>query len=310
MAKGIQLKGIIPATVLPMTQEGRMDSGALKGYYDWLIRQGVVAVAVNVDTGEGPHLFPEEKRACLEKVLKVANGRVPVIAGLTASFTEQAVQQAKEAKALGAGALLMFPLPAFRGQPQDPDQVYAYHAAVAEAVDLPLILFQLQDALGGVEFTMETLCRLSTIETVVAIKEATFDALKFSRAVAALKAGPRPITILTGNDNFICESFLLGAEGALIGFGTIATSLQVEMHRAAMAKDYERALALQRKLDPLVEAIFGPPVRNYRARLKEGLVMLGVLKQAFVRPPLMPISGEERERIRAALRRLELLPAA
>ena len=156
---------------------------------------------------------------------------------------------------------------------------------------------------------METLLRLSTIENVAAIKEASFDALKFVRTVAALNAGPRPITILTGNDNFICESFILGAQGALIGFGTVATALQVEAYHAAMEKDFTKTLEIARKIQPLVDATFGPPVRNYRARLKEVLVLQGIIEQATVRPPLMPVPEAEREAIRQALEKLELLPA-
>ncbi|MFQ5914948.1 MAG: dihydrodipicolinate synthase family protein [Nitrospinota bacterium] len=309
MVKAVNVRGIIPATVLPMTDEGEMDPASLKSYYDWLIDQGVCAVAVNADTGEGPHLYPEEKRQVLEKVVEVVGGRVSVIAGLTAMFTDQAVQQAKEAEAIGADGLLMFPIPAFRGKPQDAEQIYAYHAAIADAVDLPMILFQLQDALGGVEFEVDTLLRLSAIENAVAIKEASFDALKFVRTVAALNAGPRPITILTGNDNFICESFILGAQGALIGFGTVATSLQVEAFHAAMEKDFTKTIEIGRKIQPLVDATFGPPVRNYRARLKEVLVMQGIIERAAVRPPMVPVSDAEREAIRQALEKMELLPA-
>ncbi|MFQ5691836.1 MAG: dihydrodipicolinate synthase family protein [Nitrospinota bacterium] len=299
MVKPVSIRGIIPATVLPMTEDCKMDPTSMKSYYDWLIDQGVCAVAVNVDTGEGPHLYPEEKRQVLEKVVEIVDGRVSVIAGLTAAFTDQAIRQAKEAEAVGADGLLMFPIPAVRGKPQD----------AVVAVDLPMILFQLQDALGGVEFESETLLRLCAIENVVAIKEASFDALKFVRTVAALNAGPRPVTILTGNDNFICESFVLGAQGALIGFGTVATSLQVEAFHAAMEKDYNKTMEIGRKIQPLVDATFGPPVRNYRARLKEVLVMQGVIERATVRPPLMPVPDAEREAIRRALEAMELLPA-
>jgi 4-hydroxy-tetrahydrodipicolinate synthase len=163
--------------------------------------------------------------------------------------------------------------------------------------------------LGGVEFEDNTFLRLCDIENVVAIKEASFDALKFVRTVAALNAGPRPPIILTGNDNFICESFILGAKGALIGFGTVATSLQVDAFHAAMENDFDRVMEIGRKIQPLVDATFGPPVRNYRARLKEVLVMQGIIERATVRPPLMPVPDAEREAIRRALEVMDLLPA-
>src|SRR5690606_19896412 len=115
----------------------------------------------------------------------------------------------------------------YLGQPLRPEVPYRYHAAIAEAVDLPLILFQLQPALGGVLLSTEVLHRLIEIPSVVAIKEASFDAMRFLQVKAALQSAPRRITLLTGNDNFILESFLLGAEGALLGFSTLGTAEQV-----------------------------------------------------------------------------------
>lgn len=305
------LKGIIAATVLPMRDDFSPDLPALRRYLDWVVRQGVVGVAINVDTGEGPHLSREERRAVLEAAVDAVAGRAAVVAGLAATYTAQAVELARDAQAAGADALLVFPIPAFAGQPLEPEVPYAYHAAIAEAVDLPLILFQLQPALGGVIFTDEALTRLvEGIDSVVAIKEASFDAVKFVQTRDVLRQCRRKITLLTGNDNFIYESFVLGAEGALIGFSAVATELQVRMHREAMAGNFAEAARIWERLLPLEQAVFAPPVRNYRARLKEALVMLGLIDRAVVRPPLLPVGPADRERIRRALVDLGLLQAA
>jgi len=152
---------------------------------------------------------------------------------------------------------------------------YRYHAAIAEAVDLPLILFQLQPALGGVLFTTEILHQLITIPSVAAIKEASFDAMRFLQVKAALESASRKITFLTGNDNFICESFILGAEGALLGFSTLGTQEQVRMLKAIQRGDIDEARELGSRLQPLADVIFAPPVTDYRARTKEALKMLG-----------------------------------
>ena len=117
----------------------------------------------------------------------------------------------------------------FVGEPLPPEVPYEYHRAIAEATPLPMVLFQLQPALGGVIFSKETLLKLVSIPNVVAIKEASFDAVRFVETVRVLSEGPKRIQILTGNDNFILESFVLGAHGALIGFGTIAIAEQLEM---------------------------------------------------------------------------------
>lgn len=303
----IDLRGIIPAIVTPMTSEGELDVPALKRYSRWLANQGPVALAVNVDTGEGPHLTPDERRQTLETVSEAVAGMCKVIGGVAGPSTAQGVANARAAQAAGADALLVFPIAAFLGQPLNPEVPYCYHAAIAEAVDLPLILFQLQPALGGVLFTPEILHRLITIPSVSAIKEASFDAMRFLQVKAALETASRKITFLTGNDNFICESFILGAEGALLGFSTLGTQEQVRMLRAVQRGDFNEARELGCRLQPLADVIFAPPVTDYRARTKEALKMLGILENTTVRPPLLPIKDNERDVIRGALQAAGLL---
>ena len=305
--RDIDLRGIIPAIVTPMTSEGELDLPALRGYAKWLAEQGPVALAVNVDTGEGPHLTADEKRQTLETVAEAVAGKCKVVGGVAGPSTAQGMANARAAQAAGADALLIFPISAFLGQPLNPEVPYRYHAAIAEAVDVPLILFQLQPALGGVLYTTETLHRLITIPSVTAIKEASFDAMRFLQVKAALESASRKITFLTGNDNFICESFILGAEGALLGFSTLGTREQVTMLDAVRRGDIEQARDLGSRLQPLADIIFAPPVTDYRARTKEALKMLGILENTTVRPPLLSIPESEHETIRRALQSAGLL---
>ena len=266
-----------------------------------------MALAVNVDTGEGPHLTPDERRQTIETVAEAAAGRCKVVAGVAGPSTAFGVANARAAQAAGANALLVFPIPAYLGEPLNPEVPYRYHAAIAEAVDLPLVLFQLQPALGGVLYSAEVLQRLVSIPSVVAFKEASFDCLRFLQVKTALQNAGRPITLLTGNDNFICESFILGAEGALLGFATLGTREQVAMLDAVRRCDFDQAQALSQRLQPLADWVFGPPVTDYRARTKEALVMLGVLENATVRAPLLPIGDAERAELRAAMQVAGLL---
>ena len=299
----MELRGLIAATVTPMTPDYEIDEGSLRRYVGWLLEQGTHGVAVNVDTGEGPHLWPHERRRVLEIFAEEINGRIPIVAGLGASFTAQAVGLAGEAREAGADALLVFPIPAFQGVPLHAEVAYAYHAAVAE-VGLPLVLFQLQPALGGVEYQPDVIARLASIDGVVAIKEASFDALKYVRTLRVLEQLERRIAMLTGNDNFIGESFVLGADGALLGFGTLATDRQVEMVEAFAAGDPERGLKIWRELLPIEEAVFASPVRDYRARTKAALHALGVIDHPTVRPPLLPASQGEVDGVVAMLKQL------
>ena len=127
--------------------------------------------------------------------------------------------------------------------------------------------------------------------------------------LAALREAPRPLAVLTGSDTFLCEAYVLGADGALIGFGGIALDLGVKMFEAVQARDYATAFAIWDRLGPLARMMWGPPLRDYRPRMKEALVMLGVLRSAAVRPPLLPVSDAERQTIRRLLARAGLLAA-
>ncbi len=300
-------EGLIPATVLPMDENHRIDEEELRRYIGWISSFKVSGLAVNVDTGEGPHLYLEEQLEVIRIYKEELKGRVPIIAGLSTRFTMEAAKNAKMIKEAGADALLVFPIPAYAGEPLDPEIPYRYHKAIAEAAEIPLVAFQLQKDLGGVEYSEASLKRLMDIEGIVAIKEASFDAKKFLETLRIIRSLKRRIHILTGNDNFILESFILGADGGLLGFGTIATDLQIEMIKKAKKGDYEEARKLSERIQPLADTIFMPPVRNYRARLKEALVMIGVLKKAYVRPPLTPISNAERKAVRKALEKAGLI---
>jgi 4-hydroxy-tetrahydrodipicolinate synthase len=285
-----------------MTQDAEIDEPELRKYIRWLAGQGIKAVAVNVDTGEGPHLWHDE-RLRVVRIYKeeLAGTSIPIVAGLGASFTAQAVTYGREYREAGADCLLVFPITAYLGKPLSPEVPYRYHRAVADEVGLPMVIFTLQPALGGTDFDDETILRLIEIPQVAAIKEALFDAKRFREIVHVVRSAPRRITVLTGNDNFIWESYLLGAEGALLGACAVTTRAHVEVYQAAMRGDWAAAREKGDRIQKLVDAVFAPPVRDYRARSKEVLVMRGILEHAHMRPPLLPVGPEDRQRLKRAL---------
>jgi 4-hydroxy-tetrahydrodipicolinate synthase len=111
----------------------------------------------------------------------------------------------------------------------------------------------------------------------------------------------RPIDLLTGDDNFSFESFVMGAEGALIGFGTLATALQVQMYKDTRNARWDDARAIWERIMPLEEVVYGQPVRDYRARTKVALRLQGVIENISMRPPLTAVGPEVEDAIRAAL---------
>ena len=151
---------------------------------------------------------------------------------------------------------------------------------------------------------------MAAVEGVIAIKEASFDARRFVETARLVAELARPITLLTGNDNFILESFMLGATGALIGFGAVMTREQVDMIDAWNAGRIDDARALGKRVQRLADVVFARPVGDYRVRLKECLRILEVLENAHVRRPLLPVDDAERAHLADVLVEVGLLEEA
>jgi 4-hydroxy-tetrahydrodipicolinate synthase len=303
----MELKGIIPAAVLPMTADFKPDLESYTEYITWLLSHDIGGIAVNVDTGEGFQLRREEQKQVLRTAVETAQGKVPIVAGVTGRFTEEALELAQDAKDCGADALLVFSPPVFSGMIPPADIAVTYYRALADTVRIPLVIFQLSSDFAGVEFSKETLLEMLEIEQIKAIKEASFNIQKFQETLYALKSAPRKISFLTGNDHFVFESFLLGADGGLLGLSSMSPGVHADLFTAVQKRDYETALSLRARIQVLAQTIYARPFRDYRTRAKEALVLQGVIPHAFVRPPLLPITDEEKIRIKKALEQVGIL---
>lgn len=299
--------GVNASMALPMTADFRPDLDALRRYARWLADQGVIGVSVNADTGEGAHLTLAERVEVVRAVKDELGDAVQVVSGLIAAYTEQAVEIAIALRDAGADGLLMFGIPAFNGRPLPPEIVYRYFAAVGE-VGLPLIAFNLTPSLGGVVLQPDVIARLAGVAPLHALKEASFDASDYVASRDALRAAAPDVAFLSGCDNFMHESFVLGADGALLGYAGLAAELTRQVFEADRDGRYAEAQQLNReRMQPLAEVLFGAPVRNSRARIKEGLKLLGVIDEVAVRPPLLGLDDAERAALKHAMERARLL---
>ena len=299
--------GVNASMALPMTAACAPDLAALRRYARWLADQGVTGVTVNADTGEGAHLSLAERVAVVETVKDELGDGVEVVSGLIAAYTDQAVEIATALRDAGADGLLMFGIPAFNGRPLEPELVVRYFAAIGQ-VGLPLIGFNLTPSLGGVVLEPDAIARLAEVAELVALKEASFDATSYVATRDALRAAAPDVAFLSGCDNFMHESFVLGADGALLGYAGLAAALTREVFEADRDGRFEDADRLNReRMQPLAEVLFGLPMRNSRARIKEGLKLLGVIDEVAVRPPLLGLDDAERAALRTAMERARLL---
>jgi 4-hydroxy-tetrahydrodipicolinate synthase len=307
-----ELAGIIPATIVPMRSNYSINFDAYRGYIDWLISLGPVGLALNVDTGEGPYLTPDERREVIRVTREVAKGRCRIIAGCGGPSTAAAAANARDARDAGADALLVFPTPAFLNDPLDPQIVYDYHKAIADACGLPLVVFQLGPLFGGVNYTPEALVRVLELSQVIALKDASFDTARFTMTRDIIRRADHRITLLTGNDNFLLESFVLGADGGLLGYGAVGAGLLIELLAAVKQRAFDKAVALQGRVQGFCDYIYGRPIGDYRARCKVALVHMGLLQSAdtYVRPPYQSLWEGEKERARQIVAKYGLTDVA
>ena len=295
---GTPLRGIVAAPFLPMRPDESIDWTSLRSYIGWVAGQKPSAIAMNMDASEGPSLDREEQLEVLRVCRAVIADRCPLVSGLIAGSTRDAVRWARTLEDAGADGLAVFPpFPTFLGNPVPAEMIYRYHAAIAQVVNLPLIAFQFPKAFGP-DFPPETLARLAAIPQVVGLKEASFDTPKTVETIDAARGLPRKLGILTGSDTFICEAMIMGCDGALIGFAGTATAELVEMHAAVERRDFARAYAIWERLGPLARYCWRPPIRDYRPRMKEVLKLQGLIAHAAVRPPQLGVDDAERAEIR------------
>ena len=188
------------------------------------------------------------------------------------------------------------PLPVFLGNPLPAEMVVRYHAAIG-GVGLPFVAFQLPKG-EGPDLSADVMRELVQRPNFIGVKEASCDAVRTIESIDTAARLPRKVGILTGSDQFILEAMLMGCDGALIGFAGTATEELIRMHAAVRTRDTATAFAIWGRLGPLARYCWRLPERDYRPRMKEVLVMQGLIRCAAVRAPQMGISDAERAELR------------
>jgi 4-hydroxy-tetrahydrodipicolinate synthase len=303
MSLPLIFSGVMPANLLPFRADLSIDEGAYRRHLRWLAdTRGVTGIVANGHAAEVSSLSHEERVRALAIAVDEIAGACPVVAGVYADGTQEAASLARDAKAAGASGLLVFPPTLFMwGAQLKPDMVVRHFSEVAAATDLPLIVFEYPPA-SGIGYAPETLARLTEIPRIAGVKDWSNDIVAFERNLRAVRATGKPVAVLSSFTMSLMSSFLLGADGAISGMGSVVADLQAELFDLCRKGDLDEARRLNDRLDPLVRVFYAPPFVDMHNRMKEALVLLGRLPAAHVRPPLTPISEVERQAIQAALR--------
>jgi 4-hydroxy-tetrahydrodipicolinate synthase len=306
--------GVIAATPIPFRTDGKVHEAASDSYMRYVAAQPLAGVAVWAHTGRGLKIDNE----IAENILSGWRMNLPsklVIAGVGArenfkkeKATERTVEMTETAARLGADALLVHPPTWLREHAFGDELIVEYHQRIS-AVGLPIILFYLYEAAGGISYGPAVLDQLLDITGVIGIKMATLDSVMTYQDVARQVLGNHPDKLLiTGEDRFLGYSLQRGAKAALIGMASVCCDLQTELVRAHFEGDAQRFLALSQAVDALAEVLFVKPMGGYIRRILWALAHLSVIPFEAANDPWGPqLAASEFEKIGRTVAALPLM---
>ena len=283
------IKGSIPALVTPF-KDGELDLVALKNLVEWQIAEGSSGLVPVGTTGESPTLSHEEHRRVVEEVVKIAAGRVPVIAGAGSNNTVEGIDLIRHAEKVGADAALV--VTPYYNKPTQAGMI-AHYTALHDCCGLPIIIYNIPGR-SVVDMSPETMGQLAQLPRIIGVKDATgkIERVSMQRATCG-----RDFIQLSGEDATALGFNAHGGVGCISVTANVAPRLCAEFQAATLAGDYARALDYQDRLMPLHEAIFIEPGL---AGAKYGLSLLGRCSEQ-VRLPLLTLTDPTKARIKAAM---------
>jgi len=293
--------GVIPAVLLPFDNDLAIDEPNFRKHLrDVAATEGLSAITINAHSTEVASCTFDEQRRVLDIAQDEVGARLPLVNGIWADGSIEAARIARMAEQGGASALLVFP-PAPFTLGQNAAMALAHVKRIADATDLPLIVFQYPLATGQ-GYPKETLLKMcDEVPSIRAIKDWIGNVPHHEWHIRTLQNLPRPVNVLTTHSSWLFASLVLGPNGLLSGSGSVIADLQSKLFRAVQANDLAEAKRLNERIEPMARVFYADPFVDMHNRMKEALVLLGKLPRAVVRPPLVKIERAEIARIRQAL---------
>jgi len=288
--------GSIVALVTPMFEDGSVDYDGLRKLIDWHIAEGTDCIGVVGTTGESPTVSVDEHCEIIRVSVAHAAGRVPIMAGAGANSTREAIELTKFSKEVGADCTLQV-VPYYNKPSQE--GIYLHFKAIAEAVDLPVVLYNVPGRTVA-DMQPETTLRLAQVPGVVGVKEATGN---IERAAQLIKHAPKGFSIYSGDDGTAVALMLLGGHGNVSVTANVAPRLMHQLCMAAIAGDVQQARAIHLRLLSLHKQLFCEPSP---APTKWAMARLGLCRPD-VRLPITPMTPAGQALVDGALRDAGLL---
>jgi 4-hydroxy-tetrahydrodipicolinate synthase len=304
VAASIDFNGIIPATAVPFRADYSIDEPELRRFATWLARRkGIKALMTNGHTGEVFSLTTRERAAVTRMTVEAVGEFCPVVSSIVCEGIYEAVEHAGMAKEAGASALDVMPPHHWLRFGFKPEHCLDYFAAIYEATGLGLIV-HVYPAWTRASFSSELLAELARLPSVRAFKIGTREMNKYARDIAAIRAAAPDKALLTCHDEYLLASMVQGIDGALVGFASLVPDLIHDLLEAVRAGDLKRAMAVQARITPLKDAVYGAgePTGEAHGRMKAAMAAVGIIRDATVRPPTQAPSQAEMARIHQAIK--------
>ena len=287
----MQVRGCGTALITPFQQDGTIDDSALRSLVAWQVESGIDFLVPCGTTGETPTLSHDEWLQVIDTTIEVVAGRVPIVAGATSNSTQEAVAKAKEvASRPGVNAILT--ASPYYNKPTQEGQ-YRHFRAIAEAVDKPLILYNVPGRTGA-NIEPSTLARLAEIPNIAGVKEASGN---MTQIADVLNAVPPTFLVFSGDDAITLPVIALGGVGIISVASNEIPHEMASMTRAALANDWDAARALHRKYLALMQANF---IESNPLPVKAALAMMGKAQEVY-RLPLLPMRRDTRSKLQRVL---------
>jgi 4-hydroxy-tetrahydrodipicolinate synthase len=287
----MQVRGCGTALVTPFQQDGAIDEPALRNLVAWQVESGIDFLVPCGTTGETPTLSHEEWLHVIDVTVEVVAGRVPIVAGATSNSTQEAVTKAKEvASRPGVDAILT--ASPYYNKPTQEGQ-YRHFRAIAEAVDKPLILYNVPGRTGA-NIEPTTLARLAEVPNIAGVKEASGN---MTQIAEVLNAVPPHFMVFSGDDAITLPVIALGGVGIISVASNEIPHEMASMTRAALANDWDKARALQKKYLGLMQVNF---IESNPLPVKAALAMMGKIQEVY-RLPLLPMRRDTRSKLQKIL---------
>ena len=284
------ITGSLVAIITPMREDGALDFARFRQLIDWHVAEGTDGIVVVGTTGESPTVNFDEHKELIRVAVQHSRGRIPIIAGTGGNSTAEAIELTESAKKNGATACLSV-VPYYNKPTQE--GMYLHFRKIAEAVDLPLILYNVP-ARTVADLQNDTVMRLAQVPGIIGIKDATAN---IERGTDLIRRAPRNFSIYSGEDSTALALILLGGHGVISVTANVAPKAMHQMCAAALVGDVKKARELNLRLLPLHQRLF---VEANPIPVKWALGEMGMIEPGL-RLPLSPLAERFRQPVREAL---------